>query len=416
MYNKTVSARRHKAKNDMRKRMLTAIVATSMVWLPFGVAAQENVESNAEQKAEPTSGKTIQLDLNGVSCAVEVGEVINDKDGKPSVTIYSTAISGSISMSVSGMSPIVACAVLDDGKIIDPIFVAGGKGESGYSLQEAKVLPKQSSTASGGTWKAADDGSKGYLTYSFPVSQPVRKIIIGTYANYAKSDYDAFVSVDLQDSSSDEESKDSVDRQENPSNEESKKTGFIVDENDAQVNSSSWKGQNFTVVTNGFKITLKPPFPHQLTGIDDSYVQTAIGFMYIRNTAEFANGMKKSAVRLRSGNFLSCPERQDVSPFGSHLGGSTMNRTGTDNTANVKRGMAWLYKAAIQDNIDAILLLAAYYTVNGNVRNLGEAERWFRRAVELGNSNAQRDLDSMLSGKHDEVIIKMNNNYDVEIE
>jgi hypothetical protein len=214
----------------MKKRIL-AVIAASMIGLPFGAAAQEDAESNVEQKAEPASVKTIQLDLNGASCAVDVGDVVNDKDGKPSVTIYSMAISGSIGQSVSDMNPIVACAVSDDGKIIDPIFVAGGKGESGYSLQEAKTLSKQSSTGSGGTWETADDGSKGYLTYSFPVSQPVRKIIIGTYANYAKSNYDAFVSVDLQDDLSDEDSKGSVDRQENPSNKESQKTGFITAQN-----------------------------------------------------------------------------------------------------------------------------------------------------------------------------------------
>jgi hypothetical protein len=187
----------------MKKRMLAAIAASMSLWMIFA-CSQKKTESNAEQKAKPVSEKTVQLDLNDTSCAVEV--IVSDKDGKPSVTIYSTAISGGISQSQSDVTPIVVCAVLDDGEIIDPMFVAGGKqGGAGYSIREPKVLSKLSSTDSdGGRWESAGSSSKGYLTYSFPVSQPVRKIIIGTYANYAESNYDAFVSVDLQDDLSNE--------------------------------------------------------------------------------------------------------------------------------------------------------------------------------------------------------------------
>jgi hypothetical protein len=62
---------------------------------------------------------------------------------KLTITLTSGSISGNIAMSASGMFPFVACAVLEDGTIIDPIPLKGGvAGSSGWEMNEPKVLAK----------------------------------------------------------------------------------------------------------------------------------------------------------------------------------------------------------------------------------------------------------------------------------
>jgi hypothetical protein len=305
--------------------------------------------------------KTVKLDLNGTSCNVEVGEPVNDEEGRPSVTVYSTAISGAfMTRYMSEQTPVVACAVLDDGKIIDPILVGG----TGYTVKGTKPLVKQSSTGSGsggGGWQPVSKSTINSLTYSFQVSQAIRKIIIGTYADYAKSNYNAFVSVELK---------------ENPSGGGSGNSGFIADENDARVKSSAWEDKNFTVETDAYRFTVRPPFPHQITGVNDNHVQTAIGFMLIKEA---------------------------------------VGDNRVINMADAKAGMAWLYKAAKQDNIDGIMMLAGLYAANENLRNIDESERWYRRAVQLGNSEAQKFLDNVLSGKYDGITFTLTNGYSMNM-
>jgi hypothetical protein len=122
---------------------------------------------------------------------------------------------------------------------------------------------------------------------------------------------------------------------------------------------SGWDGENFTATFDldfegyakgRWSIEVKPPFPHPITGLDDPHVQTVIGLELSRMSA-----------------------------------GS---------------GMKWLERAARQDNVDAIMMLALSYThENPGMRNLAEAERWLRRAVELGNAEAQAKLDDLLAGR-----------------
>lgn len=124
--------------------------------------------------------------------------------------------------------------------------------------------------------------------------------------------------------------------------------------------SSGWEGDNFTAAfkLNGpgtgyahgtWQFEIKPPFPHKITGLNDSYVQTAIGILLM--------GME---------------------PAG---------------------GVSWLLRAAKQNQPDAIMMLAIAYANMDEVKNTQEAERWFRRAVELGNAEAQTKLNDLLGGK-----------------
>lgn len=147
--------------------------------------------------AQDEKSKTVQLKSGDQSCSIEVGEIKKGENGFPTLTIRSTAISGNISMSGSDMFPLVACAVLDNGDVVDPTPLAGGKvGGSGYTTQSAKTLIKQAETNSGGQWASQGGSSKGYLTFYFPTDKPIKKIIVGTYADYAKSNYKSFVGVD----------------------------------------------------------------------------------------------------------------------------------------------------------------------------------------------------------------------------
>lgn len=145
------------------------------------------------------AGKKIQLKIDGKLCTVEAKAIKEDKNGLPAMTIFSEGITGSISMSASDMCPIVACAKLNDGTILDPILLGGGvEGGSGYSSADnRKTLAKSSSDNNGGSWESSKTGKRGYLMYCFDTELPIADVLIGTYADYIKSNYKEFVSTNM---------------------------------------------------------------------------------------------------------------------------------------------------------------------------------------------------------------------------
>ena len=141
----------------------------------------------------------VDLVINGETSIVEVSPVTQDAKGRPSVTITSSAISGSISMDAGAMFPIVACALLENGDIVDPIPLAGGVvNGAGYGLDGTKELIKAaSSNASGntsGSWTSVGGTGAGYLEYCFETKESIADILVGAYAAYSKSRYDDFLS------------------------------------------------------------------------------------------------------------------------------------------------------------------------------------------------------------------------------
>ena len=147
------------------------------------------------ESAADAAEHSVQFDIEGEAYIVEVGEITPDDAGRPSVTLTSHAISGSISMSANTMAPFVACAVLANGEIVDPILLAGGVvNGSGYAAEGKNVLMKTPSPNALGKW---EDDTKGYLSYCFDTQEPIVDILIGTYADYADSNYDAFLSSEV---------------------------------------------------------------------------------------------------------------------------------------------------------------------------------------------------------------------------
>ena len=156
-----------------------------------------------ETKTEPKSGTgtEVQLKMDNKIYIVEAGKISKDENGLPALTIFSEAIRGVISMSsIADMYPIVACAQLEDGTILDPVMLAGGvEGGAGFksaNVDITKTLVKNKSDkgGGGGTWTSTVKG-KGYLTYCFNTDKPIKSILIGSYADYSKSNYDRFVKV-----------------------------------------------------------------------------------------------------------------------------------------------------------------------------------------------------------------------------
>ena len=142
--------------------------------------------------AEDTPSQNVQFDIDGESYVIEVSDITLDDNGRPTVTLTSDAISGSISMSANQMAPFVACALLPDGAYADPILMAGGVvGGSGYAAEGKTALVKTPSENALGRWP---DDTKGYLQYSFDTQEEIQDILIGTYADYSVSEYDSFLS------------------------------------------------------------------------------------------------------------------------------------------------------------------------------------------------------------------------------
>jgi hypothetical protein len=171
-----------------RKILFVTIMVTCLGLLPFAAVGNGSNDSISA---------TVKLKIGDKISTVEISKITKDKNGNPTLTLFSSAISGSISMSsTSDMCPVVACVVLDDGTIIDPMPVAGGlKGGAGFSFLSESILTKNpEDKGGGGSWKASGNVPVGYFTYSFNTDKPISKIIVGKYADYAKSDYKAFVS------------------------------------------------------------------------------------------------------------------------------------------------------------------------------------------------------------------------------
>jgi hypothetical protein len=148
-------------------------------------------------------------------------------------------------------------------------------------------------------------------------------------------------------------------------------TGFTADTAKAVALSSGWEEDDFTATVSlsgkgnyakgTWKLTVKPPSTRTVSGLNDSYVQTAFGICLLRMDLDIA--------------------------------------------------MSWLLRAALQDEMDAIMFLAVNYATTQEVKNASEAERWFRKAVELGNPDAQTNLDNLLAGKDIDTSIKLSNGY-----
>jgi hypothetical protein len=150
---------------------------------------------------------------------------------------------------------------------------------------------------------------------------------------------------------------------------------FVADTTWSVALSSGWQEEAFTAVflitetENNYaggkwKITIKPPFPHPISGLDDSYVQTVLGIALM--------GMKSKA------------------------------------------GMSWLLRAAMKDQMDAIMYLAVTYANNKQLKNKSEAERWFRKAMELGNTEAETKLNAMLARKSVDSSFELSNTYNFD--
>jgi hypothetical protein len=147
----------------------------------------------------------VQFEVDGETYVVEVSEITTGEHGRPTVTIYSSSISASISMNANQMFPFVPCAVSKDGGVTDPIAQGGwtigtdGQIGAGWSAENTTALVKTPSADSLGSWP---DGTLGCLQFFFDTDKPISDIIIGLYSDYAQSDYDAFLSSGVSEESS----------------------------------------------------------------------------------------------------------------------------------------------------------------------------------------------------------------------
>ena len=173
--------------------LVTAFIATLAINSNQAFAQSK---SNQNDKITITARASVRISDDGKTYVVKVGEIQTDKDGYSSVTIYSNAISASIG-EANAMFPIIACAKLDNGNIIDPmcreagIIKADGSKGAGWSMSNNSAVVKKVSKNALGAWS---DGTVGFLRFAFDTDEPIKDIIIGTYADYANSNYTAFLS------------------------------------------------------------------------------------------------------------------------------------------------------------------------------------------------------------------------------
>ena len=162
---------------------------------------------------------------------------------------------------------------------------------------------------------------------------------------------------------------------------------FVANTTKAVAKSSGWEKGNFSATilpgSGKCKFTINPPFPHSISGKNDSYVQAAIGIGLMNLNPQASSG----EMQLRAGNYTAVPK--------------TIAET----------EMSWFLKAALQDEMDAIMVLAVAYAIIPKCKNLAESERWFRRAMELGNSEAEVYLNDLLAGKRVVDAVKFSNAY-----
>ena len=169
------------------KSLLLRVVATLMfVMCIFTIAiAQDTIQA------------TVELKRDNHLFNIEISPISKNENNQLTLTIYSEAITGGFGGSMEATLPIVACVRTEDGQIVDPMLIAGGRvGGAGYETIQPKTVEKNKA-ASGGKWEATgSSGAKGYLTYSFDTDKPITSILIGLYADYANSNYSAFVAAD----------------------------------------------------------------------------------------------------------------------------------------------------------------------------------------------------------------------------
>ena len=147
--------------------------------------------------AQDTIQATVELKRDNLLLKIEISPISKNENNQPTLTIYSEAITGGFGGSMEATLPIVVCVLTEDGKVVDPMWIAGGRvGGSGYKVNQQKTVVKDK-TASGGKWEATgSSGAKGFLTYSFDTDKPIKSILIGLYSDYANSKYSSFVVAD----------------------------------------------------------------------------------------------------------------------------------------------------------------------------------------------------------------------------
>jgi hypothetical protein len=186
-------------KIDLKKVLIGLAAVSIMSIAPVGYSGLQAQETKTTPKSG--TGTEVQLKMDNKIHIVEVGKISKDENGLSALTVFSEAISGEISMSsITDMYPIVVCAQLEDGTILDPVTLAGGvEGGSGFestTVDVTKTLVKNTSDkgGGGGAWTSSVKG-KGYLSYGFNTGKPIKSILIGSYADYSESNYDGFVKV-----------------------------------------------------------------------------------------------------------------------------------------------------------------------------------------------------------------------------
>ena len=135
---------------------------------------QPDPQTASEAPPEPTPDVieeqtyTVSFEIDGETYLVEVSGISADDNNRPTVTLTSDSILGSIAMydnQVPAMTPFVACAVLSNNSIVEPILMAGGVVDgTGYTSDGGNMLVKVSYPNALGRW---DDGRQGYLRTVF---------------------------------------------------------------------------------------------------------------------------------------------------------------------------------------------------------------------------------------------------------
>ena len=158
----------------------------------------DDIDSKANLTSTLTPLANVSINIDNELYIVEVDEIETSEDGSPCITIYSSAISAAISDRINTMVPFVPCALLENNEIVDPRYLGAGvllpNGEisSAFKSIEASIVIKDTSLGNAfGSWP---DGIKGYLSFAFDTSEPIKDIIIGTYADYSTSNYKEFLS------------------------------------------------------------------------------------------------------------------------------------------------------------------------------------------------------------------------------
>ena len=157
---------------------------------------------------------------------------------------------------------------------------------------------------------------------------------------------------------------------------------FIADTTIAVAISSGWENETFTAIINlsdkQWKLVVNAPFPQSISGIDDSFIQTSMGMalMSVQSSPSSSIRQTNTSMYYKTGGSILVPVAN-----------------------NNEIGMSWLLKAALQDEIDAIMFLASSYANHQYFKNAAESEIWFRKAIELENPEAESKLKDLFDGR-----------------